>query len=54
MKENIFKQIETVEKPSVNRKKQIMAEVETVQNISKIMDHFIGNYIKSAIKIISK
>jgi hypothetical protein len=54
MKNNIFEQLETTERPSAERKKQLLAEVESVQNISKILEHFIGNYIKSAVTILSK
>jgi hypothetical protein len=52
--ENIFQKLETTESPSNDIKNAVFSELELLQNSSKLIEHFAGNYFKSLIEIFNK
>jgi hypothetical protein len=51
---NIFDQLETTEGVSPERKNELLAELETIQNTGQIIDFFLDKYIKTLSQFIAK
>ena len=51
--ENILNTLETTEKPSLGVKDAVFSEIEIIQNVGQIIEHFSDKYLKTLLKSFS-
>ena len=49
----IFNTIETTEKPSLTTKDAVFSEIEIIQNVGQILEHFSDKFFKTLIESFS-
>jgi hypothetical protein len=52
--QNIFEKLETTERPSETVKKEVVADVEALQNTVQIVDFFTDKFLKTVTQVLTK
>ncbi len=51
---NIFERLETIEGASPDIKKEILSEIESIQNTGIVIDFFVDKYLKTLASLLSR